>query len=273
MRGLVVGSALTGLLVFGALVSFVWVPFDVTVFNIDGRFQAPGWPHVFGTDQFGRDVFSMILEGARTALAVSLIAVGIGISVGMPIGLAAAATGGWLDQALMRGNDVLFAFPAILLAVLITAVAGPGAINAIIAVGIFNIPVFAQLTRGGARALWRRDFVLAAQTLGKGRLRISLDHILPNLASILIIQAMIQVSLAIAAEAALSYIGLGAQPPTASWGRMLSEAQTLFGYGPWLMVFPGLAIALSVLGLNLLGDGLRDWLDPSLKRIKAVGLG
>lgn len=273
MKALVVGGALTALLVLGALLSLVWVPHDITVFNIGGRFQPPSALHLLGTDQFGRDVLSMLMEGARTALAVSLLAVGIGMAVGVPLGLLAAGKGGWLEQVVMRGNDVLFAFPPILLAVLITAVAGPGAINAIIAVGVFNIPVFAQLTRGGARALWTRDYVRAAQTLGKGRVRISLDHILPNLFSLLIIQAAIQVSLAIAAEAALSYIGLGAQPPTASWGRMLSEAQTLFGYSPWLMVFPGMAIALSVLGLTLLGDGLRDRLDPGQQRVKPTVLG
>lgn len=273
MKQLVLGAALSALLVFGALLSLVWVPYDVTIFDIDGRFQPPSMAHWLGTDQFGRDVLSMVMEGAQTALSVSLLAVGIGMAFGVPLGLVAAAKGRWLEQAVMRGNDVLFAFPAILLAVLISAVAGPGAINAIIAVGVFNIPVFAQLTRGGARSVWARDFVRAARTLGKGPLRISIDHILPNLMSVLIVQATIQVSLAIAAEAALSYIGLGAQPPTASWGRMLSEAQTLFGYSPWLMVFPGLAIALSVLGLTLLGDGLRDRLDPTRGRIKPVGLG
>lgn len=273
MRGLHIGIGLTALLVGSALISLVWVPYDIAVFDIDGRFQPPSLTHIFGTDQFGRDVLSMIMLGAQTALAVAMVAVGIGILIGVPIGLLAAARGGLLEQILMRGNDVIFAFPAILLAVLITAVAGPGAINAIIAVGVFNIPVFAQLTRGGARTLWTRDYVRAAQTLGKGKLRISLDHILPGLFSLLIVQATIQVSLAIMAEAALSYIGLGAQPPMASWGRMLSEAQTLYGYGPWLMVFPGLATALSVFGLNLLGDGLRDRLDPMLQRAAPSGLG
>lgn len=273
MRGLYIGAALSAVLVLGALLSLVWVPYDITVFDIDGRFQPPNAAHLLGTDQFGRDVLSMLMKGAQTALSVSLLAVGIGMVIGVPLGLMAAAKGGWLEQAVMRGNDVLFAFPAILLAVLITAVAGPGAINAIVAVGVFNIPVFAQLTRGGARSIWARDFVRAARTLGKGPLRISIDHILPNLLSILIVQATIQVSLAIAAEAALSYIGLGAQPPTASWGRMLSEAQTLFGYSPWLMVFPGLAIALSVLGLTLLGDGLRARLDPARGRIQPLGVG
>lgn len=268
-----IGSMLTALLAFSALISLVWTPYDITDFDIAGRFWPPSAAHLFGTDQFGRDVLSMIMQGAQTALAVALVAVGIGMLIGVPLGLWAAAKGGLMDQILMRGNDVIFAFPAILLAVLITAVSGPGAVNAIVAVGIFNIPVFAQLSRGGARSLWTRDYVRAAQTLGKSKLRISLDHILPGLVSLLIVQATIQISLAIMAEAALSYIGLGAQPPLASWGRMLSEAQTLYGYGPWLMVFPGLAIALSVLGLNLLGDGLRDRLDPTLQRAAPSGLG
>jgi len=262
MKSLWVGCALVAMLVFSAGLSLLWVPYDITVFDISGRFQPPQPTHLFGTDQFGRDVLSMILEGARTAISVSLLAVGIGMAIGVPLGLIAAADDGWLSAIVLRGNDVVFAFPAILLAVLITAVRGPGVLNAIIAVGVFNIPVFAQLTRGAARALWQRDFIRAAQTLGKGKWRISVDHILPNIAGLLIVQATIQVSLAIAAEAALSYVGLGAQPPMASWGRMLYDAQTLFGYAPWLLIFPGLAIAVSVFGLTLLGDGLRQRFDP-----------
>ncbi len=166
----------------------------------------------------------------------------------------------------MRGNDLVFAFPSLLIAILITAVFGPGAINAIIAIGIFNIPVFARLTRGAALGLWQREFVLAARVAGKGAVRISLEHILPNLLNLLIVQATIQFSLGILAEAGLSYLGLGAQPPTPSWGRMLAESQTLIRLAPTLALFPGLAIMLTVLGLNLLGDALRDALDPRLAR-------
>jgi len=169
----------------------------------------------------------------------------------------------------MRANDLVFAFPALLIAILITAVFGPSAVNAIIAIGIFNVPVFARLTRGAALGLWTRDFILAARVAGKGRARISVEHILPNVANLLIVQGTIQFSLGILAEAGLSYVGLGAQPPTPSWGRMLAESQTMISFAPWLAIFPGMAIVLTVLGLNLMGDGLRDLLDPKLRRVRA----
>ncbi|MEM9880368.1 MAG: ABC transporter permease [Pseudomonadota bacterium] len=266
MKGLIAGATLTGLMLLTAALSLIWLPYDITVFDIAGRFQPPGAAHLFGTDQYGRDVLALVMNGAQTAVSVSFLAVGLGMGVGVPLGLLAAAHEGWVSSVILRGNDVIFAFPALLLAVLISAVRGPGVVNAVIAVGVFNIPVFAQLTRGAARSLWQRDFVRAAQTLGKGKWRVSIDHILPNIAGILIIQATIQIALAIAAEAALSYIGIGAQSPTASWGRMLQEAQTLFGYAPWLLIFPGLAILLSVFGLTLLGDSLRTRLDPQQRR-------
>jgi peptide/nickel transport system permease protein len=171
-----------------------------------------------------------------------------------------------LDEVIMRGNDLIFAFPSLVIAILITAVFGPSALNAIIAIGIFNIPVFARVTRGGALSLWTLDYVLAARVSGKKRGRISLEHILPNIANLLIVQATIQFSLGILAEAALSYIGLGAQPPTPSWGRMLADAQTMIYTHPMLAILPGLTIIFMVLGLNLMGDGLRDLLDPRLRR-------
>ena len=168
----------------------------------------------------------------------------------------------------MRANDLVFAFPSLLIAVMITAVFGASALNAIIAIGIFNIPVFARLTRGAALSLWNRDYILAARVAGKGPARISLEHILPNVANLLIVQGTIQFSLGILAEAGLSYVGLGAQPPTASWGRMLADSQTMISLAPHLALFPGLAILLTVLGLNLMGDGLRDLLDPKLRRAR-----
>ncbi|MEO0412284.1 MAG: ABC transporter permease [Pseudomonadota bacterium] len=262
MTALKIGVFIIVMLVLAALVSTIWTPHDITQFNIPGRFASPSLEHFLGTDQYGRDVLSMLMEGARTALSVAIFAVAIGLVIGVPLGLLAAARGGWLDLVIMRGNDIIFAFPAILLAILFTAVAGPGTMNAVLAVGIFNIPVFAQLSRGAARSLWQRDFVMAAKAMGRSDFAISMDHIVPNLLSLLAIQASVQTSLGVAAEAALSYIGLGAQPPVASWGRMLSEAQTLFGYSPALMVWPGLAIVLAVFGFNLLGDGLRSVLDP-----------
>jgi peptide/nickel transport system permease protein len=209
------------------------------------------------------------MVGARTSIAVAIVAVGIGMGLGIPLGLLAAArSGGWIDEIVMRGNDLIFAFPSLVIAILITAVFGASAINAIIAIGIFNIPVFARLSRGAALSLWSRDFILAARVAGKGRARISLEHILPNIASLMIVQGTIQFSLGILAEAGLSYVGLGAQPPVPSWGRMLADAQTMVALAPQMALFPGLAIVLTVLGLNLLGDGLRDLLDPKVRVIR-----
>ena len=265
-RNLIIGAALSSLVVLAALVSFVWTPFDHAAMNIPAKLQAPNAAHWFGTDHFGRDLFSMIMVGARTSLAVALVAVGIGMGLGVPLGLTAAARkGSWLDEIIMRGNDLVFAFPSLVIAILITAVFGAGAVNAIIAIGIFNIPVFARITRGSALSLWEREFIMAARVAGKSSARISLEHILPNVTNLLIVQGTIQFSLGILAEAGLSYVGLGAQPPTPSWGRMLADAQTMVSFAPHLALIPGVAIILTVLGLNLMGDGLRDWLDPRLR--------
>jgi len=268
-RTLLPGALLTLVFAGAALISLLWVPYDITVLDIANRMKTPSLVHPLGTDQFGRDILSMIMEGARTSIAVALVAVGIGMTLGVPLGLAAAAKkGGLLDEVIMRGNDLVFAFPSLLIAVMITAVFGASALNAIIAIGIFNIPVFARLTRGAALSLWSRDYILAARVAGKGPARISLEHILPNVANLLIVQGTIQFSLGILAEAGLSYVGLGAQPPIASWGRMLADSQTMISLAPHLALFPGLAILLTVLGLNLLGDGLRDVLDPKLRRAR-----
>ncbi len=265
--GFAVGFAMAVVFVLAALVSLVWTPYSVLGVDIANKLQFPDAGNWLGTDQLGRDILSMIMVGARTSIAVAIVAVGIGAGLGVPLGLAAAAhKGSLLDEIIMRGNDLVFAFPALLIAILITAVFGASAINAIIAIGIFNIPVFARISRGGALSLWTRDFILAARVAGKGRLRISLEHILPNITNLLIVQGTIQFSLGILAEAALSYIGLGAQIPTPSWGRMLADSQTLVSFAPHLAIFPGAAIVLTVLGLNLMGDALRDHFDPKLRR-------
>lgn len=266
-KSLVAGLLLTSVFVIAALVSFVWTPYDVATLAVADKLKSPSALHWFGTDHFGRDIFSMIMVGARTSIAVAVVAVGIGVILGVPLGLAAAARrGSLIDEIIMRGNDLVFAFPALLIAILITAVFGPGAVNAIIAIGIFNIPVFARLSRGAALTLWTREFVMAARVSGKGAARISLEHILPNIMNLLIVQGTIQFSLGILADAALSYVGLGAQPPIPSWGRMLADAQTMISFAPHMALFPGAAIVLTVLGLNLMGDGLRDLFDPKLRR-------
>ncbi len=249
-----------------AIVSFFWTPYDVTSLEISNRFKTPSYNHFLGTDHFGRDILSMIMVGTQTSIAVAMVAVGIGILFGLPLGLIAAAKRGtFFDDLVMRFNDLIFAFPALIIAILITAVLGPGAFNAIIAIGIFNIPVFARVARGAALTQWSKEYILAAQVAGKGTILISIEHILPNILNLLIVQATIQFSLGILAEAALSYVGLGAQPPIPSLGRMLADSQTMISIAPHMAIFPGLFIVITVLGLNLMGDGLRDYFDPKLK--------
>ncbi|MGD9294933.1 MAG: ABC transporter permease [Roseobacter sp.] len=269
-RPLILGALLSAGFIALALLSLVWTPYDYTLLNIPEKLQNPNAVHLLGTDQLGRDILSMVMVGTRTSIAVALVALAIGLTLGVPLGLAAAARkGSWLDETIMRGNDIIFAFPLLVMAILITAVFGPSATNAIIAFGLFNIPVFARVTRGAALPLWEREFILAAFMAGKNTARISVEHILPNVLNLLIVQATIQFALGIQVEAALSFVGLGVQPPTPSLGRMLADAQTLVTLAPHLAIMPGLAIILIVLGLNLLGDGLRDMLDPRLRRRSA----
>lgn len=265
-RSFLIGFAITAFITLMALLSFVWVPYDVTVLPVADRLKPPSWSHWLGTDHFGRDVLSMIMVGSRNSIAVALVAVGIGMGIGVPLGCWAAARGGWLDEIVMRFNDLVFAFPALLSAIMITAIFGPGAVNAIIAIGIYNIPVFARVARAASLAVWPREFILAARAAGKGQAQITVEHILPNILNILLVQATIQFAIAVLAEAGLSYLGLGAQPPMPSWGRMLFDAQTRMMTMPTLAIFPGMAIVITVLGLNLLGDGLADVLDPKLRR-------
>jgi peptide/nickel transport system permease protein len=267
-KSFVLGGVLTALLVFVAALSLVWSPYPPADINIPNKLAAPSAAHWLGTDSLGRDILSQLMVGAQNSIVVGLIAVGMGLSIGVFLGCLAAARGGWLDEVLMRAADFTFAFPALLTAIMLTAIYGPGLVMSIVAIGIFNIPVFARIARASAQSVWAREYVLAARAAGKGAWRITLDHVLPNIANVLIVQATIQFAIAILAEAALSYLGLGTQPPQPSWGRMLNEAQTQMFQAPMLAVYPGVAIALSVLGLNLMGDGLRDLLDPKLARAR-----
>ncbi len=260
------GAVLTGLLVLAALVSLAWQPYPPAEIDIPAKLQAPSAAHWLGTDSLGRDIASQLLVGAQNSIVVGVVAVGIGLGLGVLLGCLAAARRGWVEELVMRAADFTFAFPALLSAIMLGAIYGPGLLTGILAIGIFNIPVFARISRGAANAVWSREYVLAARAAGFGPWRITLDHVLPNIASVLIVQATISFATAILAEAALSYLGLGTQPPQPSWGRMLNEAQTMLFQAPLLAVYPGVAIALSVLGLNLMGDGLRDLLDPKLAR-------
>ncbi|MDC0074360.1 ABC transporter permease [Alphaproteobacteria bacterium] len=261
-----VGGLMTSILVLSAFISLFWTPWDPVKQNLIARHNSPSWEHLLGTDQFGRDIFSIIMTGSQNSITVGFVSVSIGIIFGVSLGLLASTKRGWIEELIMRLCDFMYAFPAILLAIMLVATIGQGAINAMVAIGIFSIPVFARLTRGAANAIWAREYILASRSAGKGLFRITIEHVLPNILSVIIVQATIQFALAILAEAALSFLGLGAQPPTPSWGRMLSEARSMIYLNPWLAVYPGVAIAISVLGLNLLGDGLRDIVDPRLAR-------
>ena len=264
----VAGAAIVLLLVVSATVSLFWSPYPVGDIDIPNKLAAASAAHWFGTDSLGRDIASLLLVGSQNSLLVGFIAVGIGLGFGVPLGLMASAQRSWVEEVVMRAADFTFAFPALLSAILLTAIYGPGLVVSITAIGIFNIPVFARITRGAANAVWSRDFTLAARAAGKTKWAITWEHVLPNVASVLIVQATVQFAIAILAEAALSYLGLGTQPPNPSWGRMLNEAQSQMFQAPMLAVYPGIAIALAVLGLNLMGDGLRDLLDPRLSRTR-----
>ncbi|MBP6535229.1 MAG: ABC transporter permease [Xylophilus sp.] len=265
-RSFMVGAVLSLLLVFTATLSLVWTPWSPYEMDLPHKLLPPSAAHWLGTDVYGRDVASLLLVGARSSILVGVVAVGIGLVVGTALGLLAAARRGWMEETIMRLSDFTLAFPAILSAIMMTAVFGPGMVNAIIAIGIYNIPTFTRISRASAHAVWSREYITAARACGKGTWAITWQHVLPNISAVLIVQVTIRFAIAILAEAALSYLGLGTQPPQPSWGRMLAEAQTLLYQAPMLAVYPGVAIALAVLGLNLLGDGLRDLLDPRLAR-------
>ena len=267
-RSFVIGLILSFIMLFTGLLSLFWTPFPVELLDIPHKLESPSAKHWLGTDHFGRDVFSMLMVGAWNSMLVSVFAIGFGSLIGIPLGALAAAKRGWVEETVMRFNDFAFAFPALLTAVMLSAVYGPGTINSVLAIGIFNIPVFARITRGSALSIYKREFILAARTAGKGEFQIAVEHIFPNIVSVLIVQVTIQFALGILAEAGLSYLGLGTQPPMPSWGKMLSEAQTMMFFAPQLAILPGLAIVFTVLGLNLLGDGLRDILDPRLSRVR-----
>ena len=263
-----------GLVLFAALIGPLVAPYGVNEVIIADRLQGPSLTHPFGTDNLGRDVFSRVLLGARASLVVGVVAVGISLTAGTLLGLLAGFYGGKTDDFIMRSMDVLFAFPAILMAIAVLAILGPGLVNAMVAIGIVYTPIFARITRGSVLSVREEVYVRAARSIGAGDARLIRLHILPNVAAPVIVQTTISLAFAILSEAALSFLGLGVQPPAASWGRMLAEGREFIQQAWWMAVFPGLAIFLTVLSFNLVGDTLRDVLDPRQRSaIESRGLG
>lgn len=261
---LVVGAVLVGLVVLAALVSFIWTPYDPTLVNGADRLQGFSSRHWLGTDKFGRDVFSQLIVGARTTLFVGIVAVGVAAVIGTPIGIFAGMAKSGLSELVMRLNDLLLAFPALLLAIMFGAVFGASTLTAMLAIGIATVPAYARIARASTLQVMSTEYVLAARASGRSRPAIAVRHVLPNIAGLIIVQSSVLFAIAVLAEAALSFLGFGTRPPTPSWGRLLQEAQELLYVAPRLAVLPGIAIAVAVLGFNLLGDGLRDKFDPRL---------
>ena len=259
------GMIVLGLLVVAAVFGPLLAPYGYNQVIVTDRLAGPSPTHPFGTDNLGRDVFSRVLLGARVSLLVGLVAVGISLSAGVLFGLLAGFYGGKVDDAIMRAMDVLFAFPAMLMAIAVLAILGPGTTNAMIAIGIVYTPIFARITRGSVLSVREDVYVRAARSLGAGDARLIALHILPNVLPPIIVQTTVSLAFAILSEAALSFLGLGTQPPDPSWGRMLSEGRGFMQQAWWMAVFPGLAIFVTVLSFNVLGDALRDALDPRQK--------
>ncbi len=265
-RAAVLGGSIVLMIFLAALLADVLAPFDPLRGQLADRLQGPSALHWLGTDEQGRDILSRIIHGSRISLQIGVISVGISLTLGVLIGALSAYFGGWADLIAMRFIDIMLAFPSILLAIAITAILGPSLTNAMIAVGIVNMPIYARLVRASVLSLKEFDFVLAARASGGGHGRILGRHVLPNALAPLIVQSTLSTGTAMLDAAGLSFLGLGAQPPLPEWGAMLSGAQTYIQLAPWVVTFPGLAIMLAVLGFNLLGDGLRDVLDPRLRR-------
>jgi len=261
-KGAVVGLVVIALFVILAVFAPLIAPYDPAAQSWTAVRKAPTAAHWFGTDDVGRDVLARIIFGARASLLAGVISVAIALTVGVPVGLAAGYVGGWFDALIGRITDAMLAVPFLILAIALAAFLGPSLTNAMIAIGVTTTPIFVRLTRGQVMAVKVEDYVEAARAIGNPRWRIALFHILPNIMPALLVQATLSIAAAIIAEAALSFLGLGQQPPAPSWGSMLNSAQRFLTNAPWMAVWPGLAIFLPVLSFNLLGDGLRDALDP-----------
>jgi peptide/nickel transport system permease protein len=262
-----IGGAIIGLLVVCALFAPQIAPYDPFKLNTRDRLIPPSSRYLFGTDDLGRDQLSRIVFGTRTTLQIGLISVGIAMSVGVTIGVLSAYYGGWVDMLVMRWIDIMLAFPYILLALAIVATIGPSLENAMIAIGISSVPGWARLVRGNVLSAKGNDYVTAARAIGVRDRRIMFQHILPNTLSTVIVLATLEFPAAVLSAAALSFVGLGAQPPSPEWGSLLTGARAFIVTAPWLVNFPGLAIFVTILGFNLLGNALRDTLDPTLRHI------
>jgi peptide/nickel transport system permease protein len=260
-----IGLSVVGLMIFLAATADFLTPYDPNYQDYTQFRQPPSLDHPFGTDQVGRDVYSRVIYGTRISLLVGVVAVGIGMTAGVLIGLVAGLYRGWLDEVLMRVMDAIHAFPALVLALAITAALGTGIINIMIAIGIVYMPSYARLVRGQVLSVRERDFVVAAQILGATIPRLMFLHIWPNVTAPIIVQASLNVSTAILTEASLSFLGLGVRPPTPSWGSSLQGGYQYLSSAPWLSLYPGIAIFIAVLAFNLFGDGLRQMLDPRLR--------
>ena len=236
---------------------------------VEDRLQPPSWEHPFGTDDLGRDILSRVILGAAVSLRVGFLAVAFALVVGSGVGLLAGFYGRWVDDVLMRGMDILFAFPAVLLAIAVLAVRGPGSGNTALAIGIVYVPVFARVTRASVLGVREEVYVRASRSVGASDLRLLTRHVLPNAAPPIIVQTSVSLAFAVLAEAALSFLGLGTQPPNPSWGLMLAEGRGFIDLAWWMAFFPGMAIFVTVLCFNLVGDGLRDVLDPRQRTLMA----
>jgi peptide/nickel transport system permease protein len=261
-KGAVFGLMVIALIVAFALFAPLVAPYDPIVQSWTSVRKASSWSHWFGTDDVGRDILARVIYGARASLMAGVISVAIALAIGVPLGLTAGYLGGVIDMLLSRITDAMLACPFLILAIALAAFLGPSLGNAMIAIGITTTPIFVRLTRGQVMAVKVEDFVEAARAVGNPRWRIALVHILPNILPALLVQATLSIAAAIIAEAALSFLGLGQQPPAPSWGSMLNSAQRFLTSAPWMAVWPGVAIFLTVLSFNLVGDGLRDALDP-----------